>query len=163
MSPEPTKQPIETLDDALSVISTLREENKGLRQRAQQAETAQQAAETERDQLTTQVTALNTQIQTHADAITAGEKSLADEQFARLRDQLAYDRGISRDLAASVKGDDEATLTANLDALAAFRGEPGAAPVQKPIPDPAQAAQPVNEPNAEREAVAAAFFGTDQI
>ncbi|WP_378144809.1 hypothetical protein ACFJGV_15130 [Cnuibacter sp. UC19_7] len=155
-SPSSTKRPIETLDDALAVIEDLRNNEKALRKRAQDAES-------ERDDLGLQVSGLQTQIDEHTKTLGERDTELTNERFGRLRDRLAHDRGIPSDIAESINAADEETLTARLDALAAFRGNTSTPVPEEPAPreqDPAQAAPQIPNEQEEQLALANQFFQT---
>lgn len=142
---------IETLEEAMQVITDLRTESAGYRTRATTAET--QVAE-----LTTQVDGLNAHVTEQSAVIAERDTDLSRVGFERTRDRLALERGLPLDVAALVNATDEETLTTSLDALAALRGTSGETPPAPRPADPAQAATPAHDPQAEALANAEAFF-----
>jgi len=142
---------IETLEEALEVITGLRTENASYRTRAT-------TAESQVTDLTTQIEGLNTQVTEQAATIAERDGDISRVGFERTRDRLALERGLPLDVAAMINASDEETLTTSLDALAALRGNPGEiTPAPRPT-DPAQVATPAHDPQAQALADAEAFF-----
>jgi len=146
-------QPIATLEDALAVVANLRDENKGLRKRAQEAETRT-------PELEAQVAALQEAAEDHTVSTAARDAELSAERFGRTRDRLAHQHGIPVEIAETISADNEETLTERLEALAAFRGKPEETQAARLRPDPAQAAEPALDADAQRLADADAFFNS---
>ena len=150
----PGAQSDETIESlpawAQAHIKDLRAENASARVSLREAEQA-------RDESVVQLADLEKQV---ADGTASAEsltRDLESERFERLRDRLIAERGLPNDIAAHVRGDDEASLTQSLDALAALQG--ASAPAHVPTrANPALAAGEALDPEAERAALAEQFF-----
>lgn len=156
--PDPNET-IESLPQwAQTLIGGLRSENAEHRTKVRDAEKKVTELEGQVADLGNTASGLQTQLDEQTAAVTAKDTELSTLGFARTRDRLALERGIPLNIAESLNASDEESLTTTLDALAALRGpgEPIAAPT--PQPNPAQAADPGLDAEAQRTADAEAFF-----
>lgn len=150
-NPTPAGQITDLPEWAQTVIRDLRTENAAHRK-------AKKDVEDQLSDLGLKLDAATSELDEHKQTLATKDTELSTERFGRLRDRLAAERGIPTTLAERVNATDEESLTIALDALAAFRGNPTP---EKPTPDPAQAAEPIPDENAAKEAFARELFKLD--
>lgn len=156
--PDPNET-IESLPQwAQTLIGGLRSENAEHRTKVRDAEKKVTDLEGQVADLGNTASGLQTQLDEQTAAVTAKDSELSTLGFARTRDRLALERGIPLNIAESLNAADEESLTTTLDALAALRGpgEPTAA--LPPQPNPAQAADPADDPDAAKESFVRDFL-----
>lgn len=90
-----------------------------------------------------QITTLTGERDTHAATIANLQKEINGYKVAALKQKVAKEKGIPLDMASRLAGDDEKSLRADADAMAAnLRAYKGPAPLANPngqVPDPKNA------------------------
>lgn len=141
-------------EKAWNLIQNLRSENKTLKdsQTTAQAESERALAE-----LRQQNEELQATVQLTADSVAEKESLVAQRDATLAKHNLLSEAGLPLKYVGNVTGDSEEDWQKSVAGLAELRGAGG----QVRRPDPAQAADTQNNPQADRESIARDFLGLE--
>jgi len=137
-------------ETAWNLIQNLRAEKQELQTKNSSLTEERDAIAKQRDEYSTTVEEQKATLQLANDDLAERQKNYEQLETLRTKENLLVEQGLPRDFASYIPDGDEETMTSAVEKFASLRGtETASAP-----PNPAQVAEPAQDPDAE----AAAFF-----